>query len=118
MPTTWVCQDSFPVHYQNLPLTLGDQAHHWFCGQPKGSIFAWTEVVIFLSHYSSVVVRPAPAQLLAGTKQAANKSDRAYIDRFDKILHEGDSLEEVTKVVLVISGLNEGTKLWKSMYKN
>ncbi|KAL8492737.1 hypothetical protein ACS0TY_024075 [Phlomoides rotata] len=44
--------------------------------------------------------------------------DKDYMDRFDRILLEGEMVDEDAKIIGVVGGLTLGTKLWKDMNRH
>ncbi|KAL8478928.1 hypothetical protein ACS0TY_030715 [Phlomoides rotata] len=62
-------------------------------------------------------VRLAPKQGLANIHQGVGESDHVYIERFDRILLEGEQVDEDAKTIGIVGGLTIGTELWKSKNK-
>lgn len=71
-----------------------------------------------MSHFAVMAPRPATKQCLANVEQASNEFDRAYLERIDKLIMEGEPLGNEAKILGAVSGLKKGTKLWRHMNSN
>lgn len=49
------------------------------------------------------------------TKQKDNESERAYIERIDRLILEDYPLSDEAMLLGVVFGLKKGTKLWRCM---
>lgn len=52
---------------------------------------------------------------LTNVRQYRDETDRAYIERVDKLVMEREPLGDEAKVLEIFGGLRMNTKLWKQM---
>lgn len=83
-----------------FPLTLSDQAHMWFTLLTPYSVDTFEQLAkLFMNHFSTMAPRSTTMQRLVNTKQGDNESDRAYIERIDKLILEGEPLGNEAKLL-------------------
>ncbi|KAL8479538.1 hypothetical protein ACS0TY_026439 [Phlomoides rotata] len=60
----------------------------------------------------------APKQRLANIRKMVDEWDRDFLNRFDRILLEGEMVDEDAKIIGVIGRLTKGSKIWKDMNRH
>lgn len=71
----------------------------------------------FFSYFLALATRPAPKQRIANFQQTKDDSDRLYVEQFDKLILEGEPVEEDGKLLRDIGSLTIDTEMWDNMNK-
>lgn len=58
-----------------------------------------------------------PKQRIANFRQTKDDSDHLYVERFDKLILEGEPVEEDGKLLSDIGSLTIDTEMWDNMNK-
>lgn len=61
-----------------------------------------------MGHFVVMAPQPTDKQGLANVKQGNNKLDRAYLERFDKRILEGEPISDEAKLLAAVAGLKRG----------